>query len=1042
MKVFKNQLITLTIIGLLTCWSGFIMAAPPFFNFYGDTDDEAFQQMEYVNTPAYPGGAYYAVGSRETPGNPNSRVAVLSCLDTDGNLIWSRSYGQLTSFTSFAYDAATDNLMLCGTQGITNPTRQIMTIKVNTLGNPVCPMQVLTRPNTSRILGVKIIRTNEMAETYIIMSWWNITSSIDDLSLTKIDACGNVLWWNNYDFNGGDEQFADLAPWGNGGCVVAGNGSSTNWKGMILPVQGDGTATQAIFYDNIPGYFRSIQSTPSGNYLIGGNTGGNTVEDALLLYLDAGFGVQWAQRYATNAPEAITEAIEIGNEIFAGIYLPTGTGRSLHIAKFDLAGNNTDVQRLDLSFETSPYAVAKLGNGGFINGNDYLTVIDRRPSTTFGGTWDFAMGTIGLDLSNCETHPEALPFESIEMPTNTQNVAFVEVPYDIEAFDIHQDVFYDQTPICQNECGEMVIDSLSCNPDGTYNISFHLVNNTPYTVAASFFSGITPGGTFNPNFMNVNIPGSGGVSPIFNTVFTPNNAVNTPTSYCFTVSYFNLENNICCHFETCITLDPCDPCDEDFLNLTAYETPDTTDGCCYSVDVTNNWLPNYFTKIKTNLLTPGVDFTGETGGTGWAVSGTTTSLDWTVPGTGFIPLGLSAQALNFCFDNISNWSQTPQQVEFQWITTDLAGQDSIVCIDTLTFHCEPCVEILEEDIVCLPDGCIDYTFTIQNNTANSTGGAHNVDVVAILFQTTGLTVTPSPTSWNVTLAPGQTTTQTITICGATAGQVIDFKFLLIDGNIDVFDWCCHTEHSIIMPECDPNTDCIDPSIIDLSTICPAVFDPVCGCDDVVYTNSCVAQFYNGVTSWSSLSNCLDIVNHEPDILNLSTPLPINNSAVQLDWELSNDDALNFYILRSPDGLDWTLIGSLVGTQQGLYEYLDEEPLSLNSYYAIAAERPNGVVVFSNAEETFIDNEPPIVIYPNPANEFIQVKTRLRLNGTNYTGLQLVSATGNLIETRKVKEKQLDTPFDVSKLRPGLYFILIMQDNGTIEKLPFIIENKN
>jgi hypothetical protein len=50
--------------------------------------------------------------------------------------------------------------------------------------------------------------------------------------------------------------------------------------------------------------------------------------------------------------------------------------------------------------------------------------------------------------------------------------------------------------------------------------------------------------------------------------------------------------------------------------------------------------------------------------------------------------------------------------------------------------------------------------------------------------------------------------------------------------------------------CGGGSACINPSQIDSSILCPTVLDPVCGCDSVTYSNSCVAQYYSGVTSWT------------------------------------------------------------------------------------------------------------------------------------------------------------------------------------------------
>lgn len=46
-----------------------------------------------------------------------------------------------------------------------------------------------------------------------------------------------------------------------------------------------------------------------------------------------------------------------------------------------------------------------------------------------------------------------------------------------------------------------------------------------------------------------------------------------------------------------------------------------------------------------------------------------------------------------------------------------------------------------------------------------------------------------------------------------------------------------------------NPTCVDSSIVNLDLLCPAVFDPVCGCNGITYVNSCEATNYGGVTSY-------------------------------------------------------------------------------------------------------------------------------------------------------------------------------------------------
>ncbi len=45
--------------------------------------------------------------------------------------------------------------------------------------------------------------------------------------------------------------------------------------------------------------------------------------------------------------------------------------------------------------------------------------------------------------------------------------------------------------------------------------------------------------------------------------------------------------------------------------------------------------------------------------------------------------------------------------------------------------------------------------------------------------------------------------------------------------------------------------CIDESKINPDAVCPEIFDPVLGCDEKIYSNSCEAE-KNGVRYWTEV----------------------------------------------------------------------------------------------------------------------------------------------------------------------------------------------
>ena len=49
--------------------------------------------------------------------------------------------------------------------------------------------------------------------------------------------------------------------------------------------------------------------------------------------------------------------------------------------------------------------------------------------------------------------------------------------------------------------------------------------------------------------------------------------------------------------------------------------------------------------------------------------------------------------------------------------------------------------------------------------------------------------------------------------------------------------------------CSGEVDCVDQDQIDNDMFCTEQYDPVCGCNNVTYSNECYAYYYGGVTSW-------------------------------------------------------------------------------------------------------------------------------------------------------------------------------------------------
>lgn len=300
-----------------------------------------------------------------------------------------------------------------------------------------------------------------------------------------------------------------------------------------------------------------------------------------------------------------------------------------------------------------------------------------------------------------------------------------------------------------------------------------------------------------------------------------------------------VDTALCCELDTlyCIAIPDCEPCDD----VQVIARPVGAIGartCCFNITLINNFSGSYFDGIGLCLITPGATFStfANTLGSGWATisySPTAIMLDVIPPLGSALPLGATTLP-GIC---IHTAQFANPMLEIKWMKGD-----SVVCRDTVTLGCfPPCGYFSEEELVCTPNGSWLYQ-GIFNNTS-----PYTVNQLNLVF-----TSPPGLNAYNQSLPgtplpPGGQVSFSIPIGPpAIAGDSVCFTLAMHDTlNVE----CCNVRHCIELPEC--SVFCIDSTQINSSWPCLAIYLPVCGCDSVTYSNSCVAQYHFGVTSWTN-----------------------------------------------------------------------------------------------------------------------------------------------------------------------------------------------
>jgi hypothetical protein len=170
-----------------------------------------------------------------------------------------------------------------------------------------------------------------------------------------------------------------------------------------------------------------------------------------------------------------------------------------------------------------------------------------------------------------------------------------------------------------------------------------------------------------------------------------------------------------------------------------------------------------------------------------------------------------------------------------------------------------------------------------------------------------------------------------------------------------------------------------------------------------------------------------------------TPLPIgllnfnavaqNNSSVLLNWQTANEQNSRYFVVqRSRDGISFDSIGvvAAAGNSTALLNYSLTDPSPFPGYndYRLMLINLDGSQQLSEVKQVWIGQPTQIVVYPNPAKDFLTIENP----GGEEGMVTLYDAAGKVVLRQELTGYGSTLP--TGGLAAGVYHLVIVQQDGS------------